>query len=198
MLPDEELGLLEGQKSPQQLSAAHGHEARVSVIVPSYNHSPFVKTTLRSIFKQTLAPAELLVIDDWSADDSPRIIERILTDCPFPCELVARKNRGLCATLNEGLAKTSGRYFAYLGSDDLWLPGFLEARISMLETAPQAVLAYGHCFLIDAQNLVIDCTRDWANYTNGDAREMLLKQTIAPMSPTVIYRRAHLERNGWD
>ena len=68
MLPDEELGLLEGQKSPQQLSAAHGHEARVSVIVPSYNHSPFVKTTLRSIFKQTLAPAELLVIDDGSAD----------------------------------------------------------------------------------------------------------------------------------
>ena len=198
MLPDEERALRERQKSPQELSAAHGDQARVSVIVPSYNHAPFVKTTLRSIFNQTLAPAELLVIDDGSADDSPRIIERILTDCPFPCELVARTNRGLCATLNEGLAKTRGRYFAYLGSDDLWLPGFLEARISMLETTPQAVLAYGNCFFIDAQNLIIDCTRDWANYTNGNAREMLLQQTFAPMSPTVTYRRANLERNGWD
>src|SRR5919202_1711432 len=148
---------------------------RVSVVVPSYNHAAFVAETLRSVFRQTRAPARLLVIDDGSRDDSPRVIEETLNDCPFPCELVARANRGLCATLNEGLSKTDGEYFAYLGSDDLWLPRFLDER-----------------------GEVTDCTLDWAHYTDGDARRMLLAETYAPMSPTVLYRRAAVERHGWN
>src|SRR3712207_3437086 len=107
-----------------------GASARVSVVVPSYNHAAFVEKSLRSIFRQTLHPAKLLVIDDGSADDSPRVIEKTMRDCPFPCEFISRANRGLCATLNEGLGKTGGEYFAYLGSDDLWLPDFLAARVA--------------------------------------------------------------------
>lgn len=139
----------------------------------------------------------MLVIDDGSSDGSPEIIERILPDCPFPSEFIPRGNRGLCATLNEALVRTSGDYFAYLSSDDVWLPEFLEARVSLLEATPQAVLGYGHCFLIDAANQIIDCTLDWAPYTDGNAREMLLQQTFAPMSPTVLYRRTSLEKEGW-
>src|SRR5437867_1217260 len=176
---------------------SEGQQPRVSVVVPSYNHARFVESTLRSIMKQTLRPAELLVIDDGSTDDSPRIIERVLHDCPFPCELIVRPNRGLCATLNEGFGKTSGEYFAYLGSDDLWLPEFLAARVAMLYGRPQAALGYGHAYLIDADNRIIDCTRDWANYTDGNVRTMLLQETIAPMSPTVLYHRSILERHGW-
>ncbi len=186
------------QESPHRTTKTPVDPACVSVVVPSYNHAPFIETTLRSVFKQTLPPAEFLVIDDGSADGSPGIIEKVLKDCPFPCELIARANQGLCATLNEGLSKTRGEYFAYLGSDDLWLPDFLAARVSRLEATPDALLAYGHCFLIDAQNLIIDCTRDWAGYTDGNVREMLLQQTFAPMSPTVLYRRANLEQEGWD
>ncbi len=170
----------------------------VSVVVPSYNHAPFVAAALRSIFAQTHAPARLLVIDDGSRDGSPQVIEAALKDCPFPCELIARANRGLCATLNEGLAKTSGRYFAYLGSDDLWLPDFLAARVALLEARPRAVLAYGHAYLLDERGEVADCTLDWARYTDGDARAMLLEESYAPMSPTVVHRRSAVERHGWN
>jgi alpha-1,3-rhamnosyltransferase len=173
-------------------------DSRVSVVVPSYNHAPFVGAALRSVFAQTRRPARLLVIDDGSRDGSPRRIEAALKDCPFPCELIARPNRGLCATLNEGLAKTSGRYFAYLGSDDLWLPGFLAARVETLEARPAAVLAYGHAYLVDERGEVLDCTLDWARYADGDARAMLLEETYAPMSPTVLHRRASVERHGWN
>src|ERR1700749_3925493 len=127
----------------------HSQDSRVSVVVPSYNHAPFVAETLRSVFRQTHAPARLLVIDDGSRDGSREAIEKTLRDCPFPCELVARENRGLCATLNEGLSKTAGEYFAYLGSDDLWLPDFLAARVALLEERARAVLAYGHAFIIN-------------------------------------------------
>jgi alpha-1,3-rhamnosyltransferase len=173
-------------------------ESRVSVVVPSYNHAPFVGAALRSVFAQTHAPARLLVIDDGSRDGSPRVIEGVLRDCPFPCELIARGNRGLCATLNEGLAKTAGEYFAYLGSDDLWLPGFLAARVALLEGRPRAVLAYGHAYLVDERGTAVDCTLDWARYADGDARAMLLEETYAPMSPTVVHRRSAVERHGWN
>jgi alpha-1,3-rhamnosyltransferase len=169
----------------------------VSVVVPSYNHVRFVEATLRSIIKQTLWPAELIVIDDGSSDGSPRMIERVLNDCPFRCELLARDNRGLCATLNEGLRRSRGEFFAYLGSDDLWLPDFLSARVELMESRPNAALAYGHAYFIDEQSRIVDCTADWATYADGDARAMLL-QTTAPMSPTVLYRRYVLERHRWD
>jgi alpha-1,3-rhamnosyltransferase len=175
----------------------HDQPPTVSVVVPSYNHARFIEATLRSIMKQTLWPAQLTVIDDGSSDDSTAVIEKVLDDCPFPCELVARDNRGLCATLNEGFARTRGDYFAYLGSDDLWLPDFLRARVSLLNSRPDAVLAYGHAYFIDEQNRIIDSTADWARYADGNVREMLL-QTTAPMSPTVLYRREALEQQRWN
>ncbi|HEX5707902.1 MAG TPA: glycosyltransferase [Pyrinomonadaceae bacterium] len=169
----------------------------VSVVVPSYNHAPFVEATLRSVFAQTRAPGELVVIEDGSTDGSVARIERALAACPFPCELIARENRGLSATLNEGFARTRGTYFAYLGSDDLWLPGFLEARVRVLEERARAVLAYGNAYSIDAESRIVDSSAEWARYVDGDVRRMLLG-VLAPLSPTVLYRRAALERHRWN
>ena len=182
-------------------SAGDNYQTRVFAFVPSYNHAPFVEKCLRSIISQTLAPKKLLVIDDGSNDDSPRIIERILKDCPFDAELIVRENRGLCATLNQGLALSSGKYFAYLGSDDVWLPAFLQERAALLDQRPTAVLGYGHALFFNEKDEIINCTADhkkiWANYSDGDARSMLLKG-IAPVSSTVFYRRAALEKVAWN
>lgn len=168
----------------------------VTVVVPSYNHARFVGQALRSIFRQTHAPARLLVIDDGSRDDSARRIERELAGCPFPCDFIARENRGLCATLSEALSLSRTPYFAYLGSDDLWLPDFLRERVRLLQSRPRAVLAYGHCLIVDDEGRVVDSTSEWASYADGDARPMLLT-TVSPMSPTVVYRRAALRRESW-
>src|SRR5687768_3760643 len=117
-------------------------QPEVFVAVPSYNHAPFIEKCLRSIISQTLAPMKLLVIDDGSQDGSVEIIERVLRDCPFDFEIKARENRGLCATLNEAFAASTGKYFAYLGSDDIWLPTFLEEQTRLLNSRPNAVLAF--------------------------------------------------------
>lgn len=169
----------------------------VSVVVPSYNHDRFVAACLRSIIKQTLAPSELIVIDDGSTDESVKAIESVLQDCPFPSELIVRENRGLSATLNQGLALTKGTYFAYLSSDDVWLEDFLAARVATLQQRPNAALAYGHAYFINELDQIVDSTADWANYLDGDARPMLL-QTIAPMSPTVLYSRDAVGRHEWN
>lgn len=169
----------------------------VSVLVPSYNHAPFVERTLRSIFKQTSPPKKLIVIDDGSKDESAAIIERVLQDCPFESEFIRRENRGLSATLNEGFAKTSGDFFAYLGSDDVWLPTFLEERIKLLRKRPDAVLAFGHAFLIDESDFIIDRTDNWTQFADGDMLPLLLRGTVFS-SPSVVYRRAVLEKYSWN
>lgn len=173
------------------------HNSEVFAFVPSYNHAPFIEKCLKSIINQTLPPQKLLVIDDGSKDGSPKIIERILKDCPFEAGLIVRENRGLCQTLNEGFAKSSGDYFAYISSDDVWLPEFLESRTALLEKRPQSVLAYGYAYLIDETDAIIDSTENWGNYADGNALSMLLYPMI-PSSASVVYRRKKLEKYAWN
>src|SRR5687768_14787070 len=142
-------------------------QPQVFVAVPSYNHAPFVEKCLRSIISQTVTPKKLLVIDDGSNDGSPAVIESTLNDCRFECELIARPNRGLCATLNEAFALSGGEYFAYLGSDDVWLPNFLKQQTRLLHIRPNAVLAFAHAYLIDEEDRVLGSTKDWTDFADG-------------------------------
>lgn len=169
----------------------------VFAVVPSYNHAPFVTRCLRSIIGQTMRPKKLLVIDDGSRDGSPAVIEEVLKDCPFDCELIARENRGLTPTLNQALDLSEGDYFAYLGSDDVWFPTFLAEQARLLKLRPAAVLAFAHAYLIDENDRVFDSTAEWTNFADGDLRPLLLRGTIFS-SPGVLYRRSDLEKHRWN
>ena len=167
------------------------------MLVPSYNHAPFVERTLRSIFAQTLAPKKLIVIDDGSKDESVSVIERVLAESPFETRFISRENRGLCATLNEGFVHVDTDFFAYISSDDTWLPRFIENRARLLTSRPDAVLAYGYSYLIDPSDEITDSTRNWAEYADGDALEMLLFPII-PASASVLYRSSFLSECRWN
>lgn len=171
--------------------------SEISVLVPSYNHAPFIGRTLKSVFAQTLKPEKLIVIDDGSKDESIEIIERALIDSPVETEFIRRENRGLSATLNEGFEKTSEEFFAYLGSDDVWLPTFLEEQISLLKARPNAVLAFSHAFLIDENDSIIDCTNNWTNFADGNVLPFLLSGQVFS-SPGVVYRREFLQKYEWN
>ncbi|PYS98667.1 MAG: hypothetical protein DMF63_14855 [Acidobacteria bacterium] len=169
----------------------------IFVAVPSYNHARFVEECLRSIIGQTLQPKKLLIIDDGSRDGSLDVIEKVLKDCPFDSELFARENRGLCATLNDALERSSGEYFAYLGSDDIWLPNFLEEQVELLEHRPNAVLAFSHAYVIDEKNNIFDSTNRWTEFADGDMRPLLMRGVIFS-SPGVLYRRSALAKHRWN
>ncbi len=169
----------------------------ITVVVPSYNHARFVERTLRSIFRQSLRPEKLIVIDDGSKDESVAVVERALADCPFPSELIARENRGLCATLNQAFELATGDYFSYLGSDDVLVSTALEQQVSLLKNRPKAVLAFGHAYLIDADDNIVDSTENWTPFADGNMLPLLLKGQIFS-SPGVVYRRSALETQRWN
>jgi alpha-1,3-rhamnosyltransferase len=169
----------------------------VSVVVPSYNHAAYLESCLRSILAQSHRPRELVVIDDGSSDGSPVIAERVLRDAPFPAELVVRANRGLGATLNEGLARTRAELFAYLGSDDRWHRDRLRLGAAALGADAGAVVAYGPCYLVDAGGAVVGVSRPRRTVLAGSILPHLLRFHFVPASPTVTFRRSAIERVGW-
>ncbi len=170
----------------------------VNVVIPSFNHAPFIEKTLRSVFLQTLPPKKLIVIDDGSTDNSVEIIEKILRDAPFEVHLIARENRGLTATLNEGFALCSdAEFFAYLGSDDIWFPEFLEERIKLLQKNSDAALAFGHAFLIDEEDNIIESTENWVDFDEKRILDHLLRGEVFS-SPSVVYRSRFLKKHKWN
>ena len=114
----------------------------VSILVPTYNAVQYLPGLCQSIQAQTYPHYEVLIGDDGSSDDPPLALAPFLRDKRFQL-LAWRPNRGL----NQGLAilcsAMRGEYWCSPGADDLLYPSFLEQRVEMLESNPQAVLAHG-------------------------------------------------------
>jgi alpha-1,3-rhamnosyltransferase len=167
----------------------------VSVVIPSYNHAPYIEATITSVLAQAYPHLELFVIDDGSHDDSVARIRGLLDERgDARARLIARENRGLCATLNEGLRLARGKYFAYLGSDDLWEPEKLERQVAAVEAASDERVgaAFGDCYVIDAQGRRLDRYGRQYGYRGGDIYRDLLLMDFLPPSPTNFFVREKL------
>jgi glycosyltransferase involved in cell wall biosynthesis len=118
----------------------------VSVVVPIFNAQPFLDETIPSVLAQSYAHWELLLIDDGSSDDSSEIAQRYQKSDPTRIRCFAhpsRKNEGVCATRNLGIAQSRGEFVAFLDADDLWLPEKLEQQVAILRAHSDVGLLYG-------------------------------------------------------
>jgi len=94
--------------------------SKVSVIIPSYNHSPYVTETVESVFKQDIEASalEVIVIDDCSTDSSLSKLQELNKKLPFQLVL-NEKNIGLNASIEKAIEICTGEYVCFLASDDL-------------------------------------------------------------------------------
>lgn len=113
----------------------------ISILMPSYNHAPFVESAVRSAMEQKGVNFELLVIDDGSTDSSPAILQKLSGELGF--YFLARENRGMVATLNELAAIAKGKYICTLASDDIMPQGKLEIQVRYMEEHPDAPVCFG-------------------------------------------------------
>ncbi len=103
---------------------------RVSVILPFYNRAATLERCVRSVLAQSFADFEIVAVDDTSTDESARVIEAI-GDARIRV-LRHETNRGPAAARNTAMRSAMGSVFAFIDSDDEWLPGKLAAQIAAL------------------------------------------------------------------
>ncbi len=112
----------------------------ISVIIPVYNGARFLGEAIQSVLDQTATAAELIVVDDGSTDDS-----RVVAAAYPGVRLVSKAHSGVAATLNVGVAHTTGRFLAFLDADDRWLPEKLARQLAALRSDPGLAIVFGHC-----------------------------------------------------
>jgi len=90
---------------------------KISIIVPIYNVEPYLKRCMDSLLGQTLKEIEIIMVDDESPDDCPRLCEEYKSQNPH-VKVVHKKNGGLGFARNSGLEVAEGEYVAFIDSDD--------------------------------------------------------------------------------
>lgn len=168
----------------------------VSVVIPVFNAELFIEAAIASVLSQTFENLELLIIDDGSTDKTLDVVNSTVRRFPGRrITVISRENRGLSRTLNQGLELTTGKYWAYLGADDIWHTQKLEKQVAELESSGFAA-AFSDCLVIDAGGNLMSRYGAQFPYHGGDIYRDLVWCKFQPASPTNLYRRDALESVG--
>lgn len=157
----------------------------VTIIVPSYNHEKYIEETIDSIVNQTYENIELIVIDDGSKDESPKLLQELSQKHHFT--LVTRENKGLCRTLNEAISLAEGEYISICASDDKYLLDKIEKQVVFLERNKNYVMSYGKKinFYPNGLNKPINNPK----YRSGKIFKDLLLQNLHIPPASTLYRK---------
>jgi len=108
----------------------------VSVIIPTYNRGWIIKEAIDSVLAQDFIDFELIVVDDGSTDNTSEILDSYSDDIT----VLRQNNKGVSAARNRGLSEASGRFIAFLDSDDLWLSKKLSSQVDFFNSNPDALI----------------------------------------------------------
>lgn len=105
---------------------------KVSIITPVYNSEKFIKDTISSVLNQTYTNWEMILVDDCSTDNSKKIInEYVEKDSRFKY-IKLSQNSGAAVARNTAIKAATGRFLAFLDSDDAWEPEKLDLQIKFM------------------------------------------------------------------
>ena len=107
-------------------------EELVSIIMPSFNTGDYIGESIRSVLMQSYRNWELLIVDDCSTDGTDAAVAPFLCD-PRIRYLKNEVNSGAAVSRNRALREASGKWIAFLDSDDLWTPDKLETQIAFMK-----------------------------------------------------------------
>jgi glycosyltransferase involved in cell wall biosynthesis len=177
---------------------------KVSVIVPNYNHAPYLEERLRSIFDQTHPPHEVIFLDDASTDESVAVARRLSSESPLPVRFVLNEsNSG--STFRQwlkGIDLAGGDLVWIAESDDTCRPELLERLVSAF-VDPEVTLAYCQSAMIghDGQQYAADYLSDTEDLSpvrwrypycvsgDEDVELALSQRNTIPNASAVVFRR---------
>jgi len=124
----------------------------VSIVTPSFNQAEFLEETILSVLNQDYPNLEYFIIDGGSTDGSIEIIKKYHDHIT---QWVSEKDKGQTDALNKGFSMAKGEFFAWINSDDVYMPGAISQAVTVLQNRPNVVMVYGDADYIDSHGNVI-------------------------------------------
>lgn len=131
----------------------------ITVVIPSYNHGPYIQQAIDSVLLQTHDNWELIVIDDGSTDNTRELLDAKYRGNP-KIQLVYQENCGAHHAINRGISQACGRYISILNSDDIYHQDRLRILLNHGETKPGSLI-FTPLIPVDAQACAITKYHPW-------------------------------------
>lgn len=162
---------------------------KVSVIIPTYNRTDFLKMTLDSVINQTYKSIEIIVVDDGSPNN---VTEELCKQYKNVDYFKIKNSGGPATPRNYGFKKSTGDYIAFLDDDDLWLQTKIEEQVEVLDQNPEFGIVHCYCDTIDKNGKLTGKSigqPGTPDIKHGDvSKKMIGNWTL--MMPTPLLRRA--------
>lgn len=179
---------------------------KVSIIIPNYNHAPFLKRRIESVLNQTYADFEVIIIDDYSTDDSREIIEQFRSN-PLISSIIYNdcNSQSPFKQWLKGIAATQAPYVWIAESDDYCDPVFLETVMDRIKAQPTNTLVYCGSYIVNYENKKLDFEQwgkelsltkwdqDYQNSGIEEIRDYLVYKNIIVNASAVVFKRAAFE-----
>ena len=120
---------------------------KVSIIIPVYNGTNFMREAIDSALAQTYQNIEVIVVNDGSTDNGAT--ESVAREYGDRIRYFSKKNGGVSSALNYGIGQMTGEYFSWLSHDDVYTPEKIQHQIESLAAfeVPDAVALCAHCYI---------------------------------------------------
>jgi glycosyltransferase involved in cell wall biosynthesis len=169
----------------------------VSVIIPTYNYAHFLATAIESVLNQTYTDFELIVVDDGSTDNTKQVVAAFQSN--HQVQYVFQSNQGDAAARNTGIRQSSGKYLAFLDSDDAWTPDKLQIQTTVLEQYRHYSIVYSAVIYQIFQQKQLVSSRivhKSRRYEQSLYEDLLYQNTIIGSHSGVVVRREAFEKLG--
>lgn len=132
-----------------------GTRPLVSIVLPTHNGSRYLAASIESCLRQTLANWELIIVDDCSSDDTPKIIERFVKSDSRIRSIHHAINQRIPKALNSGFGSSRGRFLTWTSDDNLYEPDALNIMVAELTANPNVALVYANVIEIGPNDEVL-------------------------------------------
>jgi glycosyltransferase involved in cell wall biosynthesis len=167
---------------------------RVSVIIPCFNQSQYMRTAIASALAQTRPAHEVIVVNDGSTDSTAEVAAEYGASIRY----VWQPNQGLAGARNTAIQRASGDYVAFLDCDDEWLPGFLEAMSAAVAAHPASAVLYCSARCIDSAGRELPQLAGNKQVPTGAMHQTLLEANFLIPSTVMAKRAVILAAGGFD
>lgn len=125
----------------------------ISVIIPTYNRAHLLAKSVESVLRQTLEPLEIIIVDDFSTDNTKEIVESFHNE---KIKYVTnQRTKGANGARNTGVLIAKGDFIAFQDSDDVWLPAKLDKQFSFMKDNMEADMCFCSLNLLNSVRGVV-------------------------------------------